>query len=45
MQELYVYEKSIHVDDLTTYKEALYDKDSSRWLEAKRTEMDSMYAN
>ena len=45
MQELHVYEKSIHVDDPTTYEEDLYDKDSSRWIEAMRTEMDSMYAN
>ena len=45
MQELHVHEESIHVDDPTTYEEALLDKDSSRWLEAMRTEMDSMYAN
>ena len=45
MQELHVHEESIHVDDPTTYEEALYDKDSSRWIEAMRTEMDSMYAN
>ena len=45
VQELHVHEESIHVDDPTTYKEALYDKDSSRWLEAMRTEMDFMYAN
>ena len=45
MQELYVYEESIHVDDRTTYEEALYDKVSSRWLNAMKTKMDSMYAN
>ena len=45
MQELHVHEESIHVDDPTTYGEALCDKDSSRWLEAMKTEMDSMYAN
>ena len=45
MQELHVHKESIHVDDSTTYKEALCDKDSSRWLEAMRTKMDSMYAN
>ena len=45
MQELYVHEESIHDDDPTTYEEALCDKDSSKWLEAMRTEMDSMYAN
>ena len=28
MQELHVHEESIHVDDPTTYEEALYDKDS-----------------
>ena len=45
MQELHVHEQSIHDDDPTTYEEALCDKDSSKWLEAMRTEMDSMYAN
>ena len=45
MQELHVHKESIHIDDPTTYKEALYDKNSSRWLEAMRTEMDSMYVN
>ena len=45
MQELHVHEESIHVDDPTTFEEALLDKDSSRWLKAMRTEMDSMYAN
>ena len=45
MQELHVHEESIHVDDPTTYEEALYDKDSSRWLDAMKTKMDSMYVN
>ena len=45
MQELHVHEENIHVDDPTTFEEALLDKDSSRWLEAMRAEMDSMYAN
>ena len=45
VQELHVHEESIHVDDPTTFEEALLDKDSSRWLEAMRAEMDSMYAN
>ena len=45
MQELHVHKEIIHDDDPTTYKEALFDKDSSRWIEAMRTEMDSMYAN
>ena len=44
-QELHVHEENIHVDDPTTFEEALLDKDSSRWLEAMRAEMDSMYAN
>ena len=42
---MHVHEESIHVDDPTTFEEALLDKDSSRWLEAMRAEMDSMYAN
>ena len=45
MQELHVHKESIHVDDLTTYEEALCDKDSSRWTEAVRTKIDSMFAN
>ena len=45
MQELHVHEESILVDDPTTYEEALCDNDSLRWLEAMRTEMDSMHAN
>ena len=45
VQEFHVHEKSIHIDDPTTYEKALCDKDSSRWLEAMRTEMDSMYVN
>ena len=45
MQGLHVHEESIHIDDPTTYEEALNDKYSSRWLEAMRTKMDSMYVN
>ena len=45
MQELQVHEEIIHIDDPTTYEEDLLDKDSSRWLEAMRTEMNSMYVN
>ena len=45
MQELHVHEESIHVDDPTTYEEALCDKDSLRWHEAMRIEMDSLYTN
>ena len=45
VQELHVHTESIHNDDPTAYEEALCDINSSRWLEAMRTEMDSMYAN
>ena len=45
VQKLHVHEESIHVDDPTIYEEALYDKYSSRWLQAVRTKMDSIYAN
>ena len=45
IQELHIHEESIHDDDATTYEGALYDKDSSKWLEAMKAEMDSMYAN
>ena len=34
-----------HDDYPTTFEEALLDKDSSKWLEAMKSEMDSMYAN
>ena len=42
---MHVHEESVHVDDPTTYDEALYDKDSLRWFEVMRIEMDSMYTN
>ena len=45
MQESHVHEESILVDDPPTFQEALLDKDSSKWFEALRTKMDSMYAN
>ena len=45
MQELHIHKESIHVDDPTIYEEALYDKDSSRWLDEMKIKMDSMYAN
>ena len=45
VQELHIHEESIHDDDPTTYEGALYDKDSSKWLEAMKAEMDSVYAN
>ena len=32
-------------DDPRTYQEAILDRDSGRWLEAMKSEMDSMYAN
>ena len=40
MQELHIHEESIHDDDPTTYEGALCDKDSSKWLEAMRTEIE-----
>ena len=45
MQELHVHEESIHVDDPTTYEEALCYKDSSKWIDAIKIEMDYMYTN
>ena len=32
-------------DDLLIYSEAIVSKDSDRWLEAMKYEMDSMYSN
>ena len=45
MQKLHIHEEINHDDDPITYKEDLSNKDSSKWLEAMKTEMDSMYAN
>ena len=45
MQKLYIHEEINHDDDPTTYEEALSDKDSSKWLEAMKVEIDSLYAN
>ena len=45
MQKLHIHEEINHDDDPTIYEEALSDKDSSKWLEAMKAEMDSMYAN
>ena len=33
------------VDDLITYKEAMLDIDSDKWLKAMKSKMDSMYTN
>ena len=35
----------IQDDDLLTYFEAVISRDSDRWLEAMKSEMDSMYTN
>ena len=32
-------------DEPTTYEEAVCDTDSEKWLEAMKSEMDSMYTN
>ena len=45
MQKLHIHEKLNHDDDPTTYEEALSDKDSSKWLEAMKAEMDFIYEN
>ena len=45
MKKLHIYEEINHDDDPTTYEEALSDKDSLKWLEAMKVEMDSIYAN
>ena len=45
MQKLYIHEEINHDDDPTTYEEALSDKDYSKWLEAIKAKMDSMYVN
>ena len=45
MQELFIHGDTDHTDDPTTYEEAISDIDSSKWLEAMKSEMDSMYTN
>ena len=45
MRKLHIHEEINHDDHPATYEEALSDKDSSKWLEAMKAEMDSMYAN
>ena len=45
MQKLHIHEEINHDDEPTTYEEALPYKDSSKWLEAMKAEMDSVYAN
>ncbi len=34
-----------HGDDPMTYEEAILDIDSSKWIEAMKSKMDSMYKN
>ncbi|PKI43689.1 hypothetical protein CRG98_035920 [Punica granatum] len=45
VQELFVHGDNDHRDDPTTYEEAISDIDSSKWLEAVKSEMDSMSKN
>ena len=45
MQKLHIHKEINHDADPITYEEALLDKDSSKWLEVMKVEMDSMYAN
>ena len=33
------------IDDPTTYEEAMMSPDSNKWLEAMKSEMESMYEN
>ena len=43
--ESFMIGEAVHVDDPRNYEEAMSDIDSSRWLEAMNSEMDSMYSN
>ena len=45
MKKLHIHEEINHDGDPTTYEKALSNKDSLKWLEAMKAEMDSMYAN
>ncbi len=42
---MFIHEEVDHGDDPTSYKEAISDIDSSKWLEAMKSEMDSMHKN
>ena len=44
-QELFTVGEGSHGDDPTTFDQAMKDPDSSKWLEAMKSEMDSMYSN
>ncbi len=44
-QELFIHEEVDHGDDPTSYEEAISDIDSSKWLKAMKSEMDSIYKN
>ena len=43
--ESFMIGEAVHVDDPRNYEEAMSDIDSSKWLEAMNSEMDSMYSN
>ncbi|PKI45503.1 hypothetical protein CRG98_034094 [Punica granatum] len=45
MQELFVHGDNDHMDDPTTYEEAISDIDSFKWLEVMKFEMHSMSKN
>ncbi|PPZ39290.1 hypothetical protein C5P26_25665, partial [Escherichia coli] len=44
-QELSTHEEVDHGDDPLTYEEAISDIDSSKWIDAMKSEIDSMYKN
>lgn len=43
--EMFIHEGIDHIDHPTTYEEAISNIDSSKWLEAMKAEMNSMYKN
>ena len=45
VHEMFIHGDSSHSDDPTTFEEAISDIDSLKWLEAMKSEMDSMYLN
>ncbi|PKI71841.1 hypothetical protein CRG98_007780 [Punica granatum] len=45
VQELFIHGNNDHRDDPTTYEEDISDIDSSKWLEAMKSKMDSMSKN
>ena len=45
VEEMFLIDNGVHGDDPKMYNEAISDIDSEKWLEAMKSEIDSMYSN